>query len=424
MELNDAETGPRMKFYAETKLGAKQSLTPEGFLLCEDVPISRIGELVYVDGEIPLDPGPDGVIRVERNPEDVFNPESMASFAGKPVTNDHPDEEVTPSNWKQYAVGTVQNPRIGVGPLSGCVVADLLITDEDAIEEVRSGKREVSCGYDAEYQQVSPGRGVQRQIVGNHVALVERGRCGPRCSISDKRGEVVMAKTLKERVLAAIRGDGTTTDEEGGLHVHVGNDEGGEKEKVMDEFMKSCDKRFGDLETSIKGMADAFAEMTKKAGEEADDEAGDPDTSDEEGTEEEKSASAKDSMKDVLARAEIIAPGLTLSMPTYDGKKKKPLKAFNDSLCSCKKQALSTLAKTDDGKKVIERFLGKLTVDTAPRSLIDVAFAGASELLRDKNNSSASRSSISIRDFGKAPISAAEINERNKKFHAARGVGV
>ena len=48
-----------------------------------------------------------------------------------------------------------------------------------------AGKVEISLGYDAEYTEVSPGKGVQSNIVINHIALVDKGRCGSRCSIGD-----------------------------------------------------------------------------------------------------------------------------------------------------------------------------------------------------------------------------------------------
>ncbi|MFU1949286.1 DUF2213 domain-containing protein, partial [Bordetella avium] len=172
-----------MPFYTVQKLGEKQELTNEGFLLCRDVPIARIGELLYADGEVPVEATPDGLIKINRSPEEVFRPETIASFEGKPVTLDHPDDFVTPETWRQLAVGTVQNVRQGQGIENDYLFADLLITDAQAIEDIRSGLREVSCGYEADYEQVEPGRGEQRNIIGNHVALVERGRCGPRCAI-------------------------------------------------------------------------------------------------------------------------------------------------------------------------------------------------------------------------------------------------
>jgi hypothetical protein len=64
-------------------------------------------------------------------------------------------------------------------------LGDLLITTEKGIELVKSGLREVSCGYDAQYEQIEKGKGKQREIIGNHVALVTKGRAGGRCAIQD-----------------------------------------------------------------------------------------------------------------------------------------------------------------------------------------------------------------------------------------------
>ncbi len=111
------------KFYAPTVLGPTQRETPEGYLLCEGVQIARTGELLYVAGEImatqgqkPLEPGKDGLIRVNRDGSEIFDPVAMASFLGKPVTIDHPDDDVTPDNWKAFSVGVAFNIRPGEGP--------------------------------------------------------------------------------------------------------------------------------------------------------------------------------------------------------------------------------------------------------------------------------------------------------------------
>jgi hypothetical protein len=127
----------------------------------------------------------DGWISVDRDPTEVFNEDSIASFTGKPITNDHPTTVVTPDNWHSLAIGTVQNVRKGAGDDHDCLVADLLFTAQRGIDLIRSGKRALSVGYDAVYEQTQPGRAKQRQIVANHVALVDEGRCGPRCTIVD-----------------------------------------------------------------------------------------------------------------------------------------------------------------------------------------------------------------------------------------------
>ncbi len=203
---------PSARFFTTEKIGTKRAVTPEGFLVCYDVPLARTGTLLYAEGEIPVDAGPDGIIRVDRTPEEVFNEESMASFNGKVAVIDHPETpgegnvDVTPENWKEFAVGFVQNPRRGSGIEDDLLIADIVFYEPKAIELINSGKmRQLSCGYDADYQIIGKGRAVQKNIIGNHVALVDDGRCGPFCSIRDSghnitKGTKKMASTTKSMI--------------------------------------------------------------------------------------------------------------------------------------------------------------------------------------------------------------------------------
>jgi hypothetical protein len=175
----------RTNFYAPGEIGKTRRLTPEGFMVCEGVAIARTGEQRYHKSELPLDADGAGEITVTRQEDEVFSEKTMASFEGKPVTVEHPNEFVTPESWKTHAVGTVQNVRRGTGIEDGMLLADLLITDGEAIAYVNRRRPELSCGYDAEYEQTAPGQATQHNIIGNHVALVDRGRAGSRCAIRD-----------------------------------------------------------------------------------------------------------------------------------------------------------------------------------------------------------------------------------------------
>jgi hypothetical protein len=175
-----------MRWHVVEKLSQRQGFNAAGCLVVTDTIIARCGDQVYHFSEVPLDPDDDGFVRVSRDESEVFRPESVASFEGVPLTDDHPQVEVTPQNYRQLAVGHIQHVRRGSGADSDCLVADLVIFDPDVIDKVRNKRKlALSAGYDAYYEHVSRGRGAQRRIIANHVALVDEGRCGARCSICD-----------------------------------------------------------------------------------------------------------------------------------------------------------------------------------------------------------------------------------------------
>ena len=159
--------------------------TPEGFLICKDVPIARTGPQDYLARELQLDGDPDRLITVQRHPEDVFEEATLASFEGKPICDGHPPENVGPENYAAYTKGHVQNVRRD----GDYIVADLYINDANLANEVRNNvKREVSCGYLCNY--VPDGAGYrQERIRGNHVAVVPKGRAGAAVAIHDTAPE-------------------------------------------------------------------------------------------------------------------------------------------------------------------------------------------------------------------------------------------
>lgn len=176
-----------MMYYITEQLSEHIGETPEGFLLCKDVPLTRTGIFEYTGSEVPVESGIDGMVKIQRDDDEVFAQNAIASFEGKPVTINHPEGMVTPENWNELTHGVVQNVRRGDGEQADLLLGDLLITTEKGIELVKAGLREVSCGYDAQYEQIEKGKGRQRDIIGNHVALVTKGRAGSRCTIQDNK---------------------------------------------------------------------------------------------------------------------------------------------------------------------------------------------------------------------------------------------
>ena len=138
----------------------------------------------------------DGTPRFEYRPPDEVK-DSMESFHMVAVTNDHPTEMVDTENAKQVVVGTVgENVRMQGTHMA----APLAIFDAGAIADLKGGKQQISCGYHADMDP-TPGitpdgisyDAVQRNIRGNHVAIVDIGRAGPNAKIRMDSGTLVTA---------------------------------------------------------------------------------------------------------------------------------------------------------------------------------------------------------------------------------------
>lgn len=154
----------------------------EGFLYVEGR-ATRAGVFLYrkADGSI---------LRELRPPEEVGNPDSLASLARKPITNNHPPEFVDAANADQYAAGSI-DPEVvwEQDHADGFVKVRGTIMRQDAIDAIDNGRLELSCGYHADIEETSgvwvDAHGtkhkydaIQRNIRYNHLALVDRGRAG------------------------------------------------------------------------------------------------------------------------------------------------------------------------------------------------------------------------------------------------------
>ncbi len=172
------------KAYYGSRISGNMTKTPEGFLICHNVPIARTGTYKYLSCEIGLDGN--NVVEVYREPEEVFDQRTLSSFEGKAFTDTHPSVDVNTDNWSMYSKGEVSNVRKGNGDNADKIMADIIVRDPIVINEIESGaKREISAGYECEYVEKN-GKIYQTNIRGNHVALVQEGRAGKNVCIHDE----------------------------------------------------------------------------------------------------------------------------------------------------------------------------------------------------------------------------------------------
>lgn len=173
-----------MQFTDNTTL-ANTRLTSDGYLV-GNVACAKVGVQQYHGSEIG---GGNGLINVYRDESEVFALDSLASFVGKPVTDNHPPVEVKASNWKQFAVGSIGEGVLRDGEH---IKVPVTLMDAETIKAVQNGKREISMGYTAELEWVD---GVtpqgehyqakQKNIRINHLAIVDKGRAGSTCRFGD-----------------------------------------------------------------------------------------------------------------------------------------------------------------------------------------------------------------------------------------------
>jgi len=390
--------------YTAFEIGDNMAETPEGFLLCKNVPIARTGKMIYGPGETPVSTGDAGYVVIDRDAEDLFDEETIASYWGKPVCDDHPTEDVTPDNWRLLSRGVTLNPRRGTGSQADLLLADLLITDRATIRVIRDKeKREVSPGYDADYKEISPGHGRQRRIRANHVALVDRGRCGTRCSIADKVGprgsrietiadrktETPMVRTtdkatgwkaVRDRILGAWDGKDKTAldaalkdakklvkdehEEEGeGEHQHIHIHTGEAKDAdPMEEIKSTMDS----LATDVKKIADRLEKVEDKI--KGKDGEGSLEITIPEGAEHgagtdrrgaKDSAAFEEPFGETISLAEILVPGIRV--PTFD-RASDPKKTL-DAMCKLRRDALELGYADKDTRPVIDQVIGGKALD-------------------------------------------------------------
>lgn len=167
------------------KSQVKFKLTDQGYLISEGVKLARVGPMEYLGSELGKDPRK--VYDVHVDAEQLFNADTMRSFEHTPITIQHPEEmEVNSKNWEELAVGHISNIRPSED--RQFLLGDSIVNSPRGISTIQSGMIEVSCGYDADIEEID-GKLTKVNIRGNHLAIVDEGRCGADCKINLNDGK-------------------------------------------------------------------------------------------------------------------------------------------------------------------------------------------------------------------------------------------
>ncbi|HHT4298434.1 TPA: DUF2213 domain-containing protein [Citrobacter werkmanii] len=400
-----------MKYFFKTRLGNTRFQLADGSVLFKDVPIGRTGEQEYDATERPeLVPDARGKVIVRRTPEEVFSERAMASFEGMAVTIGHPRDFngeiifVTPENWRQLANGHIQNVRRGQGSESDLLLADVIVKTPEGLRAIDDGDDEVSCGYDADYEQISPGLANQSAITGNHLALVPNGRAGFRCKIGDampsttKKWFTRLLKARKTNDAAEMANlidnppDNMTGDNDdvtssmtpGGVVINLSP-----QAPMPAPTLPVTTDAEEDIPEWGKALIAAVAKLTPTA----------PTTVDED--EDEKGEVEGAVTGDAAYRADLIQPGIQLPV------KAKPT-AFKRQILAAADQSL------------VRSIVGDADVTSLKKATVDMAFNAVSELAKSRNTAAQTVDSFRTMTTNTTK-SIAEINKAAKELWAKRG---
>lgn len=207
----------------------KTYFTEEGYLIDHPI-VTSVGIFEYTN--------PDGSTRRElRLPEDVFAPESLASYKGKPIIITHDAGYVDKGNVEEETIGTILSEGYQDGDN---VRAEIIIHNTDAMKQC--GLRGLSLGYNLRLEETpgvwegQPYDAIQRDIVINHLALVGQARAGEQARLNiDARDSNTTLKGGKLMSDKKTRKDGMMSPDEMNAAVEAFKQRRAERMKSGDE---------------------------------------------------------------------------------------------------------------------------------------------------------------------------------------------
>lgn len=284
-----------------------------GWMEVKDNPLSLVGVFPYLGRSIDPEADPDKLFSVYRPAEELAADECVDSFKLLPWVDDHTmlgseEEGLTPAERKGVQGVIGQDVYFDGADADGVLKGNIKVFSDAMASLIANGKKELSCGYRCRYERTAgsfKGQAydyVQRDIRGNHLALVDTGRMGPDVAVLDhftftidsKEFTPMATKTaapasndeaIKQYVelrpalltmIAAMDAAAKVTDKD--------DEDEDEDKKAKDESEEEEEKEEG------KDKAKDESESEKKDDEEAEDE--------DEEKEDEKKDDAKDKAKD------------------------------------------------------------------------------------------------------------------------------
>jgi hypothetical protein len=197
---DDQESSP-IELTMDNESGSSRQYDINGWAEIKGNPISKVGVFPYSGAQISPELEPDKIYMVYRPAEELSAPDTIDSFKLIPWTDEHTmlGEGLTAAEQKGVHGVIGEDIYFEDGYLKG----NIKVFSEKLANLINSGKKELSIGYRCVY---TPESGifngekydfVQRDIRGNHLALVDEGRSGHDVAVLDHFKFTFDSKELK-----------------------------------------------------------------------------------------------------------------------------------------------------------------------------------------------------------------------------------
>lgn len=167
-----------------------KSIDKNGYWFIPHNPISKVGIFDYLGSSISDECEPNKIYKVFRPGDTLLNSVPTWDNPPKPFINDH---EMLGEGFTEIddrpVQGVITNPQYE----DGVLYADITVYSEKLKEAIENGKKELSLGYFCKFEKqpgIYEGEAydyIQTNMVGNHIALVDAGRCGSDVKVFDQK---------------------------------------------------------------------------------------------------------------------------------------------------------------------------------------------------------------------------------------------
>ena len=239
-----------------------------GFWEIKHNPISKVGVFPYMGRSISDECEPDKVYYVYRPATTLAQSVDTWDNPPKPFINDH---EMLGEGFSKIddrpVQGVIHNPVFE----DDVLYADISVYSESLKDKIENGKKELSLGYFCKYKKekgVYKGQTydyIQEDMVGNHIALVDNGRCGSDVKVFDSKctmDSLDLTKSFEaENALKKNASDGIIETET----IETKDSEMADKREYIRKIMAIAAKSDSDFEGGEKEKIETIAKLLENS---------------------------------------------------------------------------------------------------------------------------------------------------------------